>query len=297
MAVDYEYQDSEMERAISDPDRGFLGHLAPSVIPHYQYQGPEQFLRDFEREHNPSKQTDHWFLLTGVTQRIFNEHFSQPESGPFSRGCAFDSDLKCLLVAMPESTTHSAAAMIFTKMVSRAARSVWMEDGLDEMGSGGHTSKVMGAKQPDMAWRPERKVPGRDNHWPSMVLEVALSETRAKLQSDARYWLRAPPGGAVKIILTLIIKQRKEEIIIERWEHVRAQGSPHLQQQVVISRRRSNVTFTGSPLVIGFNNLFLRPPLTPEEVDLQLDNEKLQLIAEKIWKYQRENSIEPRRLN
>ncbi|KAL4944692.1 hypothetical protein BDV06DRAFT_232773 [Aspergillus oleicola] len=259
--------------------RGFLGHLAPSIIPHYPYRGPEQFLQDFERESNHSEQTDHWFLLTGVTQQIFNKWFSEPESGPFSRGCAFEAALERLLVALPESTTHSAAALAFNKMVGRAARTVRMEDGLKEIGSGGHTSQGMGTKQPDMAWRPARMVAGRNNSWPSMVLEVVLSESQAKLQPDVRYWLLAPPAGAMKI-----------EVVIEKWENTREQGGPHLEQIVVISRTRANVTITGSPLTISFSKLFLRHPLTTEEVDLQLDNQNLQFIAEMIWEEQWLNS-------
>ncbi|KAL4920031.1 hypothetical protein BDW62DRAFT_209211 [Aspergillus aurantiobrunneus] len=281
-----------MEHIINglETGRGFLGRLSPSIIPHYPYRGPEQFLQDFEREFNPSEQTDHWFLLTGVTQQIFNKWFSEPESGPFSRGCAFDAALERLLVALPESTTHSAAALAFNKMVGRAARTVRMEDGLKEIGSGGHTSQGMGTKQPDMAWRPARMVAGRNNSWPSMVLEVSLSENQAKLQSDVRYWLLAPPAGAVKIVLTLKINQRKEEVVIEKWENTRAEGGPHLEQTVVISRTRANVTITESPLTISFSKLFLRHPLTTEEVDLQLDNQKLQFIAEMIWEEQWLNS-------
>lgn len=283
MAADYEYEDCEMEHIIDglEPGRGFLGHLAPSIIPHYPYRGPEQFLQDFEREFNLSEQTDHWFLLTGVTQQIFNKWFSKPESGPFSRGCAFDAALEQLLVALPESTTHSAAALAFNKMVGCAARTVGMEDGLKEIGSGKHTAQGMGTKQPDMAWRPARMVAGRNHSWPSMVLEVALSESQAKLQSDVQYWFLAAPAGAVKIVLTLKINQRKE-VVIEKWENTRAQGGPRLEQKVVVSRTRANVTITGSPLTISFSRLFLRHPLTREEVDLQLDNQKLQFIAEMI---------------
>ncbi|KAL4795048.1 hypothetical protein BDV19DRAFT_379165 [Aspergillus venezuelensis] len=265
-----------MEHIISalEPGRGFLGHLAPSIIPHYPYRGSEQFLQDFEREFNPDKQTDHWFLLTGVTQQTFNKWFSKPESGPFSRGCAFDAALEQLLVALPESTTHSAAALAFNKMVGRAARTVRMEDGLKEIGSGKHTSQGMGTKQPDMAWRPARIIAGRNNNWPNV-----------------RYWLLAPPAGEVEIVLTLKINQRKKEMVIEKWENTCAQGGPHLEQKVTISRLRANNTIvTGSPLTISFSKLFLRHPLTTEEVDLQLDNQKLQFIAEMIWEEQWLNS-------
>lgn len=147
----------------------------------------------------------------------------------------------------------------------------------------------MGTKQPDMAWQPMRIDPSRDNHWPSMVLEVALSERQAKLQSDIRWWFLAPPpDGVVNIVLTLRINQNKKEIVIDKWEKSTATDRAHLEQRVVVSRsqRAGNVTINGAPLIIGFEKLFLRPPLTPEEVDLQLDDWKLQFIAERIWRRQ-----------
>ncbi|KAL2864452.1 uncharacterized protein BJX67DRAFT_220253 [Aspergillus lucknowensis] len=289
MAVSCDSEDSEMERIINAPGRSFLGHLAPSIIPHYPYRDPEQFLQDFERECNPGELTDHWFMLTGVTQSVFNDHFSEPESGPFSRGCAFDPDLKQLLIAMPESKVHAVAATAFSRMVDRATRTVGMEYGLNNLGAGSFESATMGMKQADTAWQPMRIIPGRDYHWPTMVLEVALSERRSKLQSDIRWWFRAPPqAGAVSIVLTLRINRNKEEIIIDKWERSTAPDRGHLKQRVVVSRsqRAGNITIDGAPLIIGFNNVFLRPPLTPEEVDLQLDDEKLEFIAEMIWSRQ-----------
>jgi hypothetical protein len=164
-----------------------------------------------------------------------------------------------------------------------------MEYGLDEPGSGSFESATMGIKQPDMAWQPMRIDPSRDNHWPSMVLEVALSESQAKLQSDIRWWFLAPPpDGIVNIVLTLRINQNKEEIVVDKWEKSTANDRAHLEQRVVVSRiqRAGNVTINGAPLIIGFEKIFLRPPLTPEEVDLQLDDWKLQFIAERIWRRQ-----------
>ncbi|KAL3456198.1 hypothetical protein BJX64DRAFT_294305 [Aspergillus heterothallicus] len=288
MAVGYEFEDSEMERIINAPGRSFLGHLAPSIIRHYPYQSPEQFLQIFEREYNPSMQADHWFVLTGVTQRVFDGHFSKPESGPFSCGLSFDPDLERLLIVMPLSKIHEVAGYEFLKMVERATRVVGMEYGLSEL-SGGFESPTMGTKVPDLAWQPMHIDPGRNYNWPTMVLEVALSESQAKLQSDVRWWFLAPPpDGVVNILLTLRIARDKEEIVIDKWERSVPHDRGHLEQRVVVSRTRrtGNISIQGSPLVIGFEKLFLRPPLTPDEVDLQLDDWKLQFIAERIWRRQ-----------
>jgi hypothetical protein len=294
MTVNYDLADSETQAIINDPSGGFLGHLAPSeAIPHYAYFGPKQFLQIFEREHNPNRQTDHWFLLTGVTQRVFNETFLEAESGPFSRAFAYDPYFHRLLVATPESKTHSVAGTAFDRMVDRAAEDIGMDYEVVAMGRGCHTAE-MGTKQPAMAWQPEEIIPGRDNRWPSVVLEVVFSESdpRPKLQADLRYWFRAPPPDTVRTVFILVINPRMDEIVIERWERTGADELPHIEQRAVIVRTETgeNLTITGSPLIIGFEDLFLRPPRAPEERDLKLNREKLQFIGERIWRYQRLNS-------
>jgi hypothetical protein len=234
MTVDYDEVDSERLRIINDPSPGFLGHLVPSeAIPHYPYLGPEQFLQISEREdYNHHDQTDHLFLLTGVTQRVFDEYFLEAESGPFSQAFAYDPYFHRLLVATPMSTTHGVAGTAFNSMVDRVAEALDMDDELGEMGRGCHTAD-MGTKQPEMAWQPEEIVPGCDSRWPSVVLEVVYSEADAqsKLQADLRYWFRAAPAGTVKIVFILTIEPRKDEIVIEKRERTVADEGAHLEQQ------------------------------------------------------------------
>ncbi|KAL3488649.1 hypothetical protein BJX62DRAFT_239869 [Aspergillus germanicus] len=271
MTVNYELEDCEMERIINDPGRA----------------GPEQFLQISEREYyNHHGQTDHWFLLTGVTQRVFNEYFLEAESGPFSYAFAYDPYCHRLLVATPISTTHAVAGPAFNRMVDRAAEAIGMDNELVEMGRGCRMTEV-GTKQPEMAWQPEEIVPGLVNRWPSVVLEVVYSKAdpRPKLQADLRYWFRASPPGTVNTVFILTINRGKDEIVIEMWERIGADERPYLEQRAAISRTETggDVMITGSPLIIGFENLFLRAPHRPNEVDVQLNDEKLQFIAERIW--------------
>ncbi|KAL2827514.1 hypothetical protein BDW59DRAFT_143902 [Aspergillus cavernicola] len=268
----------DAESFINDPGRGFLGNLAPSSVPHYAYRGREQFLNDFDHEFN-----NEYFLLTGVEKHIFDSQFFEPEHGPFSCWCSYDPKLELLLIKMPESTTHAVAAHTFHDMLIRAAQPTGMELALRPLGSGYHHAP-MGGKQPNMAWRPRRVPPGRSQGWPSVVLEVALSERRSKLQSDVRYWLRAPQGD-VKTVLTLAIDRNAPKITIEKWEN-NVNGFHHLQQRIVISKRANNISITGAPLIINFENLFLRPPSIPREQDIEIDDEKLKFLAEDIWNEQ-----------
>ncbi|KAJ5286500.1 hypothetical protein N7524_001806 [Penicillium chrysogenum] len=122
---------------------------------------------------------------------------------------------------------------------------------------------------------------GRSNDWPSVVLEVAFSESRDKLQSDITYWLRAS-GGDVKMVITLQINQYSLNITIEDWGTQGDNSVNHLYQTVQISRKGSEITTTGSCLVIEFEKLFLRPPIEPRERNIQIGDGELQSLAKKV---------------
>lgn len=275
----------DSENSMNDPGRGFLGSLTPSVIPHYAYRGREQFLCDYnafsQQHNNPPNCADQWFIVTGVSKGIFDSNFRDPETGPFSKWCSYDAALERLLVKMPESTTHSTASRTFHDMLIEALEPIGMRRTLMSIGSGHHHGE-MGNKSADETWRPIRLPPGRSQAWPTIVLEVALSETQVKIHSDVRYWLRASEGD-VKSVITLSIGSNARRIVIGKWA-TNAEGHQYEQQNVVVSRNgNGRVSITGAPLVIGFEELFLRSPTVPREQDIQISHEMLEFIAARTW--------------
>lgn len=290
MAANGTIVNGDAEAFINDPGRGFLGNLTPSVIPHYAYRGREQFLCDYnafsEQYNNPPNCADQWFIVTGVNTGIFDSNFRDAETGPFSQWCSYDTALELLLVKMPESTTHSIASRTFDQILLEALEPLRMGRALTCIGSGCHFGD-MGGKEPDEAWRPIRLPPGRTRAWPSVVLEVALSETQAKLRSDVRYWLRASEGD-VKSVLTLSIDRGARRIVIRKWA-TNANGRQYEQQNVVISRAANGrVSITGAPLIISFEELFLRSPTVPRERNIEINDEMLEFIAAQTWEEQEE---------
>ncbi|KAI9368036.1 hypothetical protein BJX61DRAFT_248967 [Aspergillus egyptiacus] len=280
---------ADAERSINDPGPGFLGPLlqpeaAPSNIRHYAYHNNEQFLRDFNQESN---NLDTYFLLTGVNQQIFQTQFLPrvDEDGPFARWCSYDAELELLLFKMPESTVHAVAGMTFHNVLLRAVMQMQMDRALQPLGSGIHYGP-MGAKQPDMAWRPQRQPPGRAKIWPSVVLDVVFSDTRRKLQTDLRWWLWEPEGY-VKTVLTIIIGRSGHEITFEKWEKS-SYGRVQRQQHVGVSKNQDvdTVTVVGSPLVIEFEKLFLGPRGSPVERDIEIGDDELEYLARNIWEEQ-----------
>ena len=69
-------------------------------------------------------------------------------------------------------------------------------------------------KVPDAAWGPRRSPRGIPKS-PTVVLEVAVSETDKKLQSDIRFWLN---DGNARSCLTARVTRNTPEIRLERWE-------------------------------------------------------------------------------
>ena len=72
-------------------------------------------------------------------------------------------------------------------------------------------------KQGDNGWAPNRPPPGHDRKWPTVVLEVAVSESQSKLQSDVRFWLREGQEK-VKLVFTLAVDRNSPKITIDKWE-------------------------------------------------------------------------------
>jgi hypothetical protein len=68
-----------------------------------------------------------------------------------------------------------------------------------------------------------------------------------------------------------------------------AKKVPEVVQKVVVSQgaNDSPVHITGAPLVIGFEELFLRPAEEEKgEGDIVIGEDDLTMLAEKVWKRQ-----------
>lgn len=266
--------------------RGFLGDLTPSVLPVYQYRDREQLLNTVKQAVATASKatTSEWCLIEHVNNSIFTSEFLPAEEGPFASWSSYDAQLDRVLLRMVKSKAHETASETFHDALHDAVKSMGMDRSLRPTGSATHHA-AMGGKEADKAWRPIRLPRGRSKDWPSVVLEVAFSESGAKLQSDIRYWLRAS-GGDVKVVITLQIDQHSPNITIERWGTQDNTPAGHLYQTVEISSKGSKTTTKGSPLVIEFEKLFLRSPAEPRERNIHIDDGDLQFLAESVWDLQ-----------
>ncbi|KAL3479407.1 hypothetical protein BJX99DRAFT_222565 [Aspergillus californicus] len=182
---------------------------------------------------------------------------------------------------MTNSAAHEVAGAAFDHALWKAL----ILAGLDGMITTLDSTTIVaatGRKQADKAYQP-REISQATN-WPSVVLEVAYSESAAKLQADVRFWLHNS-NDHVKVVFAIKVKQRTPMITIEKWKRD-PNGQGYIQQRAIISRHRGNVTIHGAPITIEFEDLFLRSGKTRPDKDIELDVDMLRDLAAETWSKQ-----------
>lgn len=212
-----------------------------------------------------------------------------------SKGCRqmYDSDSRCMIVTVP-GKPHGTAAGNFQAELILAARSA----NLARLFSCPLIARVEGtsrSKEPDGSWIPVNPPPRRGKTWPTIILEVGVSESKKKLRNDAAWWL-ANSEGLVNVVITVSINQALpeitfESIVLERpilaFRHGRPRYVPITRQSIVIRRPGGpNQPITSvpntSPLMISCEELLCRPPIPPE-TDPNIPITSLEWIASLVW--------------
>lgn len=276
----------------SDHSTGFLGDLEPS-IKRFPYQGKRQFnnimTQEFERRaqsSDPIEKWSEWVLFTDLDEETFSRDFLNSTNethqiDDWTANCpSYDSSLRLLLTKMPFSP-HEVAPALFETLLSGALRPMGLHRAIRLL----RTTTVTGPsgrKEPDGSWAPHRRPRGHPKNMPTVVLEVALSETQSKLNSDVRFWLNQTHGD-VKVVLTLAINRKGPQITLEKWEL--RNDRQHRTGRVDISMgTNKQIRVDGGPLVIEFEKLFLRPAEDAREGDITIDTDMLEELATEIWK-------------
>jgi hypothetical protein len=260
---------------------GFLGDLAPTVR-RFPYKGKEQFQDILGVEYDRLQDTpdaSQWVLFEIDEQTFAQDFLSTSESSVDKSWTSFDASRRLLLAKMA-TPEHTTASMAFHDALKAALEPMGLRKTLQPF-SGTAIRGDRGGKRGDQGWGPFRPPRGRSRKWPTVVLEVAVSEPRSKLQSDVRFWLRESKGD-VKVVFTLAVNRRTPEVTIEKWEL--ENDRPHRTQRVSVSKATSGqVTVRNDPLVIEFGKLFLREASMPKEKDIVIDKDELQDIATSVW--------------
>ena len=126
------------------------------------------------------------------------------------------------------------------------------------------------SKEADEAFRPSTRVLGTD--WPSVVIEVGVSESLSQLRTDAYFWL-TQSGGKTRIVIHLAVNKAMRVMKIERWEHtprtrLTRRSSPRYNPtKMQALTLRANGQISGGPLLIPASKVYdtLPPGLGPND--------------------------------
>ena len=257
----------------------WLGELSPN-IKRYQYEQKKKLQEAMNIEYHRLLQRDknasEW-LLFEIDEETFSRDFLNLEDKtPWS---SFSKRESLLLVKMM-TKEHGAAIGAFHDALILALAPMGLGKAL-QLYSSATVEGDERSKQGDNAWGPIRAPRGHNRDWPTVVLEVAVSENQPKLQSDVRFWLR-DGRGKVKIVFTLRVDRENPRIIIEKW--VLMNERVHHEAQVTISQNKNgHVHVANAPLTIEFESLFLRNADVPREQDIEFSEADLVEMADTIW--------------
>ncbi|KAJ5486491.1 hypothetical protein N7530_000791 [Penicillium desertorum] len=145
------------------------------------------------------------------------------------------------------------------------------------LADGTRTTGRMGLAQP---------VPGRNPKWPTVVVEVGVSESYRELRADAQWWLTNSRSD-VKLVIIVSVSRKTPNIKFETVALDPTRYVPKIRQTITASRDANNPNsqITIRPavaLAIGFEELFCRQPVPPEH-NIDLSPYELGEISTDVW--------------
>ncbi|KOS45007.1 hypothetical protein ACN38_g4016 [Penicillium nordicum] len=229
------------------------------------------------------------YIIFSIDPATHARDFLDPDIEPIRGICTtFDQTTNSMVVKMllPE---HAQLSIDISMAIREALGPMGLNKSIFDYG---HTTLPIanGFKEPDASWvlrRPPRGSPRR----PTVVLEISISETHAKLVRDASQWLD-PIHGLANVVLAIKVDRRQPRFTIQRWQYDSARAAIKNVQTIEIigSSKGDEVTvtaLTGGPLIIPFHLFFLRPAEHHRrEGDILIDEQELKEMAQFIWEIQ-----------
>ena len=232
-----------------------------------------------------------WPITVKELDKIDNQRY-EVGKGIRLTHCA---DIGILIIKVP-TTAHEVVSQSFAHEI--VAQAIGMGVPRRERTPLGATrfKGTSTSKEADGGFKPSTLRPHKLD-WPTLVLEVGVSESLPKLRNDARWWL-SNSGDRVNIVLIFHINEGTKTMLIERWETIpatatataTATGGPVTRSRrppAQIPTRMQAITIdqnniTGTPLTLHFHQVFLRQPNPPEQ-DLVFTAQDLRDWSDDIW--------------
>ncbi|KAJ5553411.1 hypothetical protein N7494_002789 [Penicillium frequentans] len=181
---------------------------------------------------------------------------------------------------MPCQAPHDQAETAFHTALISVLYPMGLVNSILHWGSATLTNKDGSRKAADGGWSPRGTLKR-----PSVVLEVAWSDTSAKLRRDCQYWVD-PLKGEANMAIGIKIHKNAPHITFSQWE-----WNPELSRAIQtsclnITKSDDGIQFNpqATPqLVIPFHLFFRRPAENSRERDLIFRAQDLIELATEVW--------------
>ncbi|KAJ5812513.1 hypothetical protein N7474_008814 [Penicillium riverlandense] len=266
----------------------FFEEVLPSTTPRYEYEGIQGFLHILEQEQERYEREGSFnpYIIFAIDEHSFLECFVDSEEDLLTKSWeTYDHSSHNILIKM-ETANHAVAAGAFDSIFSTWARRV-RDNPLActaRTAVRGHTR----TKRADSSWTPVFLPAGRSPKWPTLVLEVAWSERRPKLERDIDFWLRES-NGDVKVVLSITVHPCGI-ISIEKWDLSPTSSgngtAPRPTQKIEIVRKPTpNCPRVKGQIQLQFQDIFLRDK-EGTDIDFIISHSDMEEIASQVWGFQ-----------
>jgi hypothetical protein len=252
-------------------------------------EGMQEAIDSYKEELEASEASP-YMIFRPVTTKDLRKIERARENGKIDQGVRLTHyvDWDVLILKVP-TAKHEAAHRRFSTRLTFGAGLMGLIDELFDLGAATFKTRRM-SKEGDSVFKPLSMRP-RETDWPTIVIESGWSESLTKLREDARRWL-VNSRGDVKIVLLISIGRRARTMIIEKWENGPAPPTrpstrsnttqvPTLIQAITIDSNSNAVH--GAPLILGFQEIFLRQAVPPLEHDFTFTTQDLLAYATNLW--------------
>ena len=171
----------------------------------------------------------------------------------------YDAAEEGLITKLKLGLAHEAAAAMFFRMFDRRLVSLRVDNTLWPVRATRYKASGGRSKEADEAYRPSTRVLPTD--WPSVVVEVGVSESLSQLHTDAHFWL-TQSGGQTRIVILLTVKKATRVMTIERWEDMprtqqtRRLSPHHNPTKMQALTLQANGQLSGGPLLIPASKVY-----------------------------------------
>ncbi|KAK2794576.1 hypothetical protein FQN52_008157 [Onygenales sp. PD_12] len=256
----------------------FLNGLPPNtkIYPYHGLSSIEEATDNSHPDFHPSE--SQYIVFNNVPESDLNTVLEEQLPGRAD----YDWRTQTLILKMVsqphETLTHSLEWSINKKAEEMGVRWEYRLAGTAKHGTPRRT------KEPDAQYIPRFPPQGRSRQLPTIVVETGFSESRPRLDDDAKFWLRETHGD-VKIAIAAHINRRTGHIFFHVWEGSVA-SRIRKTQQVEIQRVNKQPVISGrlDRLTLHFSLFLLRRPNAAQgEKDIIIDRDELAQIAIETW--------------